>query len=375
MYSLLELSDHSKGRAKAVQSHRPGQRDATHPLKVHAGMRIGILATDGIGDVICASGLVTDIRRAWPDAEICMIMRFRETASLFREASRIDDVIVYDPARGNSPARVLKLIYEIRRRRFDVFVTVTDIDRHKAPCLTFVSGATVRVGEAASRLAWLYTRSVPRDSSEHKVKSNRRIVSLLGIEASSPPHVAIDAADAKAVDDLLASAGVGPSVQLVAVHPGSGAAEWHKRWAVDDYEAMLRAISNQHVRLLLVGAGADVPLCDALVARLGNMVLSFAGKLSLTHSAALLAKCAVAVGADSGVMHLAAAVGTPTICLFGPTNERRTAPFAATRILSADLSCRPCYPNLPHGCGNPVCMSGISVANVVAEVNNLLPRP
>jgi ADP-heptose:LPS heptosyltransferase len=370
MYSLLEFSDHSKGRASLI----PWQRGAAHRLEPHAGRRIGILATDGIGDVICASGLVTDIRRAWPDAEICMIMRLRETASLFGEANRIDDVIVYDPARGNSPARVLKLIYEIRRRHFDVFVTVTDIDRHKAPCLTFVSGAPVRVGEAASRLAWLYTRAVPRNSSEHKVKSNWRIASLLGIEASSPPHVAVDAADAKAVDVLLANAGVGRGVQLVAVHPGSGLAESHKRWGIDEYDAMLRAISNQHVRPLLVGAGADVPLCDALVARLGNTVLSFAGKLSLSRSAALLANCAVAVGADSGVMHLAAAVGTPTVCLFGPTNERRTAPFAATRVLSADVSCRPCYPRLPHGCGNPVCMSGISVARVVAEVTNLLPR-
>jgi ADP-heptose:LPS heptosyltransferase len=71
-------------------------------------------------------------------------------------------------------------------------------------------------------------------------------------------------------------------------------------------------------------------------------------------------------------MHLAAAVGTPTICLFGPTDEGRTAPFGATRILSAGVACRPCYSRLPHGCGNPVCMSEISVAIVVAEVNKLL---
>ena len=118
-----------------------------------SGTRIGILATDGIGDVICVSGVVTDVRRAWPSARICIIMRLPEMASLFRGQNRIDDFIVYDPARGNTPARVLRLIREIRRRHFDIFVVATEIDRHKAPCLTFVSGASVRVGEAASRLA------------------------------------------------------------------------------------------------------------------------------------------------------------------------------------------------------------------------------
>jgi ADP-heptose:LPS heptosyltransferase len=342
--------------------------------KGSARTRIGILATDGIGDVICISGLVTDVRRAWPTSEICIIVRFAEMASLFRGQNRIDDVIVYDPAQGNSPARVVRLIRDIRRRHFDIFVVATDIDRHKAPCLTFVSGAPVRVGEAASQLAWLYTRAVPRDPTEHKVTSNRRITSLLGIEASSSPCVAIDGSDAEAVDDLLANAGVPPGLRLVAVHPGSGLSESHKRWGIDEFEAMLRAISNSQVRPVLVGAGADIPLCEILTARLGNMVLSFAGQLSLSRSAALLAKCALAVGADSGVMHLAAAVGTPTICLFGPTDELRTAPFGATRILSAGVACRPCYPRLPHGCGNPVCMSGISVARVVAEVNNLLAQ-
>ena len=334
--------------------------------------RIGILATDGIGDVICASGLVTDVRRAWPAAQICIIVRFAEMASLFRDQNRVDDVIVYDPARGNSPARVLRLIHEIRRRRFDTFIVATDIDGRKAPCLTFVSGAPVRVGEASSRFARLYTRTVPRNPREHKVNSNRRITTLLGIEASSPPRVGIDSTDAEAIDHILANAGLRPGDRMLAVHPGSGLAEAHKRWGIDEYEAMLRAVSHPQVRPVFVGAGADVPLCETLSARLGGEVLSFAGQLSLSRSAALLARCAVVVGADSGVMHLAAAVGTPTICLFGPTDELRTAPFGATRILSANVECRPCYPRLPHGCGSPVCMSGISVARVVAEVNSLL---
>jgi len=361
--------------AKHDASMIPGRHGAKLSLVADSeSKRIAILATDGIGDVICVSGLVTDVRRAWPAAQICIIVRFPEMASLFRGQNRIDDVIVYDPARGNSPARVLSLIREIRRRRFDIFVVATDIDRRKAPCLTFASGAPIRVGEAASGLARLYTRAVPRDAAEHKVNSNRRIASLLGIEATSPPQVAIDPDDAEAIERLLFSAGVQTGDCLIAVHPGSGLAESHKRWGIDEYEAMLRAIARPRVRPVLVGAGADVPLCEMLSARFGTSVLSFAGQLSLSRSAALLARCSVAVGADSGVMHLAAAVGTATVCLFGPTDELRTAPFGATRILSADVACRPCYPRLPHGCGNPVCMSGISVARVVAELNSLLAQ-
>src|SRR5690242_3319075 len=134
--------------AKHDASMIPGRHGAELSLVADSeSKRIAILATDGIGDVICVSGLVTDLRRAWPAAQICIIVRFPEMASLFRGQNRIDDVIVYDPARGNSPARVLSLIREIRRRRFDIFVVATDIDRRKAPCLTFASGAPIRVGE------------------------------------------------------------------------------------------------------------------------------------------------------------------------------------------------------------------------------------
>jgi ADP-heptose:LPS heptosyltransferase len=340
---------------------------------VSTPMRIGILMTDGLGDVVCASGIVTDLRRAWPDAYICVIVRTTAAAALFRGENRIDDFIHYDPVEGNTPGRVLTLVAAIRRRRFDTFIVVTDIDRHKAPCLALASGASRRVGEAASRLGrGLYTHWVPRNARQHKVRSNQQIVSLLGIEASAPPHVTIDPADAHAVERLLLRAGVAPNESFVTLHPGSGDGESHKRWSPDRFRDLIAAIGHTGMRSVLVGAGGEVPICERLARECAPNAISFAGQLPIGQTAAVLRRSVAAIGADSGVMHLAAAVGSPTICLFGPTDDRRTSPFAARAIITTDVECRPCYPRLPRGCGRPICMSGITVTRVMAELAQMV---
>jgi ADP-heptose:LPS heptosyltransferase len=335
-------------------------------------MRVGVLMTDGLGDVVCASAMVADIRKAWPTAYVCAITRSEALWPFFRGGSRVDAFIKYDPVEGNTPGRVLSLVRALRRQRLDVFVVATDIDSRKAPCLAFASGARVRVGEGASMLARLYTRSTPRNSQQHKVLSNRDIVRLLGIEATSLPTVDVASEDVDHVRRRLDELGLEDCQRLLAVHPGSSEALSHKRWGTDKYEEALRALGVGGVRTVLLGAGPEVPACDALADRLSPLAVSLAGRLSIGQTAALLKRSVAALGADSGIMHLAAALGTPTIALFGPTDERRTAPYASRRILTEDISCRPCFDHLPYGCGVPICMSGIAVARVCAAVQEVI---
>jgi ADP-heptose:LPS heptosyltransferase len=335
-------------------------------------MRVGILMTDGVGDVVCASGMVADIRRAWPNAYVCAITRSDTVRPLLRGPSRVDSFIRYDPVEGNTPGRVWRLVRCLRQQRLDAFVVATDIDSRKAPCLALATGARTRVGEAASLLARLYTRSTPRNSRQHKVLSNREIVRLLGIDATSPPCVDAADEDMAKVTQLLADRGINDPIPVLAVHPGSSEALKHKRWPLDRFASLLSAVAETGVRTVLVGAGQEVAICEQLAARLSPHAISMAGQLSLSQTAALLKLSFAAVGGDSGLMHLAAALGTPTIALFGPTDERRTAPFGARRVLTAELPCRPCFDKLPYGCGNPACMTGIATARVYAAIEEVL---
>jgi ADP-heptose:LPS heptosyltransferase len=335
-------------------------------------MRVGVLMTDGIGDVICASGMIADLRRAWPSSFICAVTRSDAVRPLFRGRSRVDAFVRYDPVEGNTPARVWSLVRALRQQRLDIFVVATDIDARKAPWLAFASGARVRVGEAASAFARLYTRSVPRNASQHKVLSNRDIVRLLGIEASSPPRVEVAGEDIDHGVQLLRSTGLAESTSIVAVHPGSSEALKHKRWPTALFVELLTAIAARGVQPVLVGAGPDIPLCDELSERLGPRVLSVAGRLTLSQTAGLLKHSIAALGGDSGIMHLAAAVGTPVVALFGPTDEARSRPFDARRVLTAGLPCQPCFDHLPFGCGVPACMTAITSARVEAAVVEIL---
>ena len=339
-------------------------------------MRIGLFMTDGIGDLICMLGVVRTLRRRWPDAFMAGVLRGAEEATLFSGEARLDETIRYSPSEGNTPTRVLHLIHALRRLRLDVFFVTTDIDRYKAPLLAYATGAPIRVGEVASPMArLLYTHRVAADHGQHKVHSNAAIVRTLVAGEIAEPRIDILPHEVRFASALLSSHGVAHDDVLLAVHAGSSSALEHKRWPPDSYVTVLDRLIDAGIRPVLFGAGTnEVAVAQQIRGALrtpGRAVL-LAGTTTLRQTAAVLYCCHAALGADSGVMHIAAAVGTPTVSLFGPTDERRTAPFHAQRVVTAPIACRPCFDRLPHGCGHPVCMSSLSVDSVTAAVKDVL---
>ncbi len=342
-------------------------------------MRIGLLLTDGLGDLVCATGMIADIRKAYPDAFICAVARGEQEASILSGPTGIDEFVRYSPSEGNSPARVWTLIRKLRSLRLDVFVVATDIDHRKAPLLALATGARIRVGERGSPFGRLFTHAVSADTKAHKVESNRRIIAAWGIPAASSPVIDVTAAEREAARDLLAQRGIEPGEALVAVHAGTGGRLQHKQWPAAQYAQVLDALCENRVRPLLLGGRDEVAAYQPILApmRHADVPVLLAGQTSIRMTAALISLCEMAFGSDTGVMHMAAAIGTPTYVLFGPTDEKRTAPFGATRVLTAqELTCRPCYHVLPYGCGAPMCMTGITVPQTLEAINlRPLQRP
>ncbi len=203
-----------------------------------------------------------------------------------------------------------------------------------------------RWGYAANLRGALLTKPVSRPRERlHQSTYYTTLVANLGFEVvESLPRVAVRPDTARRADELLGKHGVSPSTRLIGFAPG--AAGGHaKRWApsrvadvISRVSATLGAVS------VIIGAAGDREAGREIESflRAGTAFINLIGRTDLRQLAGILARCAVFVSNDSGAMHLAAAVGVPVTAIFGPTDERVTAPLGDHDVILQKVFCRPC---------------------------------
>jgi heptosyltransferase-2 len=256
-----------------------------------------------------------------------------------------------------------KLAAELRARRYGtVYLPHRSV---RSAALAIWSGARERIGFADSAAAFTYTVRVQRPRAGHEVE---RLLALTGPGHPTPSvSLGLTDTDHAEAERWLAGHGVGP--RFVALAPGS---IWGtKRWPY--YPELAAAIDRW---IVIVGSRDDAPLADAVVAAAKGRASSAVGALSLRGSAALIQRAAVLVSNDSAPLHLATAVGTPVVALFGPTvpefgfGPRRPGDIALGR---EGLACRPCSKHGPPTCplGHHRCMRDLSVEAVIAALDTV----
>jgi heptosyltransferase-2 len=216
-----------------------------------------------------------------------------------------------------------------------------------------------------------FASSPPESSSRHHSAYYLRLVARLGMPpvatavVLAPPPAAVGRAAA-----LLTEAGVGASTRLVGFAPGAayGSA---KRWPPERVAAAITGVTRGDIRAVLVGAAADREIAAAIRSALDPAtraaVVDLVGRTDVATLMAVLARCAVVVANDSGAMHVASAVGRPVVAIFGPTDERATAPLGPHTLVRHEVWCRPC---LLRAC--PIdhrCLQGVAPETVVAAVS------
>ncbi len=217
-------------------------------------------------------------------------------------------------------------------------------------------------------------KSTPESSGRHHSAYYLRLVASLGmpaVDAGPGPFTALPppAAAAARAAALLAEAGVGAEARLVGFAPGAayGSA---KRWPPERVAGAIAGLAGRGVQAVLVGAAADREIARAIQSALDPAVrasvVDLVGRTDVAVLMAVLARCAVVVANDSGAMHVASAVGRPVVAIFGPTDERATAPLGPHTLVRHDVWCRPC---LLRAC--PIdhrCLRRIDAADVVEAV-------
>ena len=337
-----------------------GNEGTNDPSIVPSFHRSGVLViqTAFLGDVILTTPLLSRLAERHGPVDV---MTTPAAATLLETHPAVRSVVRYDKHGSDKGWRGMrKVVSELRPRRYaSVYLPHRSV---RSAVLAMLSGAPERVGFADSAAAVTYTRRVPRPRQGHEVE---RLLTLAGSAASAPAvSLGLTASDYAAADGWLAAHGVSP--RFIALAPGS---IWGtKRWP---YYAELAAGLDRPC--VIVGGPDDRPLADAIRAAAPGRTVSAAGELDLRASAALIQRAAVLVTNDSAPLHLATAVGTPIVALFGPTvPEFGFGPRGAADVtLGRDgLPCRPCSKHGPTTCplGHHRCMREQGVETVAAAL-------
>ncbi len=342
---------------------------------VEAPRRVLLVKPSSLGDVIHALPVAVALADAFPSVEIDWVVS-RPYVELLKAHPKVHRVFLFDRQRWGGwgfwgRRREWKsLVAGLRGAGYDVAIDLQGLAR--SALLTRASRAPVRVGLTTarefSRLAYTVTVR-PRDPEVHAVDRYLQVLRALGVAPPTEPRFELAAPEQarQRVEAALAQELV--AEPIVCVAPGT---RWEtKRWPPERFaEVAERLAAEDDVRVIVVGAEDDADLARVIGERVGERALDWTGRTSLVELAALFERSALLLTNDSGPMHLAAAVGTPLVAVFGPTNPARTGPYSdRAAVVTSAAHCAPCY---RRQCDRLVCLHEVRVEDVLRHAHSLL---
>jgi heptosyltransferase-3 len=314
-----------------------------------------------LGDVLLATPTLHALKLAYPEARLTVLVN-RGTEDILRGSPHVDEILPLD--RG-SVLQQSRFILDIRRRRFDTVVDLTDGDR--AAFLTWISGAGVRIGFNAEQ-RWTgrcYTTVVTGGTGVHRIERDLAALAPLGIEARDRiPRIWLGPEDDARVDQLAAQLGIARDRSWVVIQPG--ARYWFKAWPPERFAEVADRLNDRFgCQVLVAGSPQEAALTQVVVDHAKSRLLNIAGRSDVRTLAALLKRSTLFVGNDTGAMHIAAAVGAPVVGLFGPSDPLEWGPRGGrAEVIYKGLDCRVCFhPTCQRGEQN--CMNLITVDEVM----------
>ena len=342
---------------------------ATPPVKLRADASILIILMGSLGDVVRGLCLVSHIKSNLPESRVTWLIE-PKWAELVSFHPRIDKTILFDRPKG-VPA-VWNLFKDLAQEHFDITL---DLQRHlKSGFFSLLSGAKRRVGfnrRNAKEFNWLFNNEQIDYFSDElpKLRHYLEFTHYLGLSEPTSLEFGFSSLDAKSVAPTIVSKLRSPFIAVVI-----GSSWESKNWFPDEYCRLVKNIlSSGNRQVVLLGNHSASANAFTLSEKINSSgLVNLVGKTSLLELVAVLKTAAAAIGPDSGPGHLAAAVGTPYVSLFGPTSPKRTAPYGSEHlVVQSRASCAPCYKKQCPGLGK-LCMRLLSVEAVEQKLSEAL---
>lgn len=327
--------------------------------------RILLIRLSSLGDIVLTTPAIRAVRAHFPDAYIAMLVG-KQSADVLRENPHLDEIITFDrSAKSKDTGEMLRTVRVLRERKFTLAI---DLQRKfRTALLMYFSGAPARVGKGA-----LCTVRVLEQENKHATAHYFDLLHAAGIPAVDQ-RLELFLAESERTDasQRFDAAGIPQTGLKVGIFPGAG---WKLReWMPDRFAAIAdRLVQHFNAEVLIFGGQKEADLVHAVVKLMGARAVPFAGNLQVRELAACIEKCDLFLTNDTGPMHIATAVDTPTVSLFGPGNHIRFQPLGGLhQTIRHDVPCSPCK-QFTDKCKDNICMKNITVDEVWQSISNTL---
>lgn len=311
-----------------------------------------------IGDAVMSTAVIQPLRNAFQNARITYLVGPR-AYSVLKDDKMIDAVVVYDKERAHSGlSGKVKLVSDLRKRKFELVIDLRD---------SFWSRII-----GAKR--WGFP--LGRDKNTHAVDRYLEILQKHGVAIKgAKPTLSLSDTEVDEAKSFLKENEIS-KFPLIAIHPGG---DWaYKLWTVNNFAKAADILSQKFGAQILIFAGEEEhSIQNKMVDLMSHKAVVVAGR-NLRMVTALVEQCDIYIGNDTGPTHIASAVETPAVAIFGPTDDRRSGPYGDKNIVvrsGLKLDCSPCHPGRKPGrCGKVPCeaIEAISVKQIVEAAIRLL---
>ena len=320
--------------------------------------KILVFSFSFIGDAVLSTAVIQPLQSHFPDAHLTFLVG-PSACNLLANDPQIDATLVYDNRGEHRGLRGrLKLINTLRSEHYDLVVNLRD--SFVARCIGAEHWGLVR-----------------GDRERHAVVRYLEVLCKRGVDITDAnPCLQLTKTEQSAAFHFFTDSGVNSEKTIIGIHPGGN---WiYKLWNAEKYAELANVLSYEINATILLFGGPNERDLQAQVESLMRTPPILVKTENLREVAALIAACDVYIGNDTGPMHIAAALGTAVVALFGSTHHIRSGPYGEQHTVvqsGIDLGCNPCHPGRnPGGCGAGSCavIDGISVEQVLEVVSRYL---
>ncbi|QYO61990.1 glycosyltransferase family 9 protein [Leptolyngbya sp. 7M] len=336
--------------------------------------RVLVVRLRSIGDTVLATPSLIALRRFLPTARIDILLE-DWVAPLLDGSEHLDNVVSV----GRSGPERFQIARQLRKTRYDVAFNL-----HGGTTSTFLTratGARHRIGYANYRYAKLYTHSLSssadfwKRSPTHSAEQQLALLGYAGIPVEDRPksRLPINANAVESVVDRLERIGIsGSAASFALMHPA--AAFPTKRWPAANFGRAAEYLGSLGIATIAVASTDEAGILEELVSASKVPITTF-NDLTLPETTALAARARIFIGNDSGIAHIAAAVKTPSVVIFGSSNRDHWRPWtdAPNELVFSEFACQPCPGYVCKEYGEPRCILSVPPEYVIKAMERLLP--
>jgi heptosyltransferase-3 len=345
---------------------------AQHKINIPV-KKILVIQLGDIGDVVWAIPTFWALKEAFPQAVLAVLVR-NHNGDFLSDDAHIDKIFT---VKREGVFRGIQLLRDLRREKFDLLMDLRADDR--GAFLSFFSGAKIKAARYYSSLPWrnrIFTHLVDPPPSKERIlgaaEQSLKIIRGFGIkETTFTPKIFVSEKLKDETLKLLIEEKVETKNGWVSINPFS---RWsYKDWSIDNWRSLAFFIWQAYkMPVIITGSEMERTRAEELAAESRFPIYNLAGKTTLREMAALLKMSRLHIGVDSAAPHIAAAVGTPTITIYGPSDWRDWAPTGdRNMVVLPDMDCSPCHNKGCEGKGRSICLEDLPVVKVQNAVEKM----